>query len=72
MNNKSCVNLSYRLQTELKVMNKMHIPRGNIEKQLAWVDKYSPKERVYACGRCPSYGLCSFVARYGVSSNKLS
>ena len=64
MNKRTCINLHYRISREIKVMERMHIEHNNIESQVGWVEKWSPKERTYTCGGCPSVGLCKYMARY--------
>jgi len=72
MDRRTCINPHYRLQRELKVMERMHVHRGNIEEQIHWVSKWSPKERIYTCGECPSYNRCKFVNRYGIKEDRKS
>ncbi len=64
MNKRECINQHYRITRELKVMERMHIPHNNPDAQIIWVGKWSPKERLYTCGECPSNGLCKFYNRY--------
>lgn len=65
MKPRHCYNLEYRNQREIKIMKKMHIRDGDIQAQLRFVDIFSPRERQFTCGRCPSDGLCRFLNRYG-------
>jgi len=70
MNKRVCINLHYRNLREVKIMERMHVHHGNVEKELSWVERWSPKERAYTCGSCPSDGLCRYVNRYRFAENR--
>lgn len=70
MNNpRQCINLHYLDSRERKVFTRLHLRERPLTEQIELVRKVSPKERIYACGRCPSYGLCRYVNRYGININ---
>jgi len=71
MNNpRECINVAYLDSREREVFRRLHLRDRPLDKQIILVRRLAPKERIYACGRCPSEGLCRFVNRYGFKEDR--